>query len=55
MHLGWLNALSANALGAAIGALIGGFLADRLGRKVLFTYNLLVYMLGVLIIMLSFS
>ena len=24
MHLGWLNALSANALGAAIGAIIGG-------------------------------
>ena len=23
MHLGWLNALSANALGAAIGAIIG--------------------------------
>ena len=28
MHLGWLNAISANALGAAIGAIIGGFLAD---------------------------
>ena len=55
MHLGWLNALSANALGAAIGAIIGGFLADRFGRKFIFTYNLLVYMLGVLIIMLSFS
>ena len=55
MHLGWLNALSANALGAAIGAIIGGFLADKFGRKFIFTYNLLVYMLGVLIIMLSFS
>lgn len=53
MHLGWLNALSANALGAAIGAIIGGFLADRFGRKFIFTYNLLVYMLGVLIVMLS--
>jgi inositol transporter-like SP family MFS transporter len=55
MHLGWLNALSANALGAAIGAIMGGFLADRFGRKFIFTYNLLVYMLGVLIIMLSFG
>ena len=55
MHLGWLNALSANALGAAIGAIIGGFLADRFGRKFIFTYNLLVYMLGVLIVMFSFS
>ena len=53
MHLGWLNAISANALGAAIGAIIGGFLADKFGRKFIFTYNLLVYMLGVLIVMLS--
>ena len=55
MHLGWLNALSANALGAAIGAIIGGFLADKFGRKFIFTYNLLVYMLGVLIVMCSVS
>jgi len=55
MHLGWLNALSANALGAAIGAIIGGFLADKFGRKFIFTYNLLVYMTGVLIIMLAFN
>ena len=55
MHLGWLNALSANALGAAIGAIIGGFLADRFGRKFIFTYNLLVYMTGVLIVMLSMN
>ena len=55
MHLGWLNALSANAMGAAIGAIIGGFLADKFGRKFIFTYNLLVYMLGMLIVMFSFS
>ena len=53
MHLGWLNAISANALGAAIGAIIGGFLADKFGRKFIFTYNLLVYMLGVLLVMCS--
>ena len=55
MHLGWLNALSANALGAAIGAIIGGFLADKFGRKFIFTYNLLVYMVGVLIVMCAFN
>ena len=53
MHLGWLNFISANCLGAAIGAIIGGFLADKFGRKFIYTYNLLVYMLGVLLVMLS--
>ncbi len=52
-HLGWLNFISANCLGAAIGAIIGGFLADKYGRKAIYTYNMLVYMLGVLIIMLA--
>lgn len=55
VHLGWLNFISANCLGAAIGAIIGGFLADKYGRKFIFTYNLLVYMLGVLLIMCSIS
>ena len=52
-HLGWLNAISANCLGAALGAIIGGFMADKFGRKAIYTYNMLVYMLGVLIIMLA--
>lgn len=55
IHLGWLNFISANCLGAAIGAIIGGFLADKYGRKFIFTYNLLVYMTGVLLIMCSFN
>ena len=50
-HLGWLNAISANAFGAAIGAIFGGFLADRYGRKTIYTYNMLLYMLGIAIIM----
>ena len=54
-NLGWLNAISANCFGAAIGAIIGGFLADKYGRKTIYTYNMLVYMLGVAIIMLSVS
>ena len=53
VHLGWLNFISANCLGAALGAIIGGFLADKYGRKFIFTYNLLVYMTGVLIVMLA--
>ena len=55
VHLGWLNFISANCLGAAVGAIIGGFLADRYGRKFIYTYNLLVYILGVLLIILSSS
>lgn len=53
--LGWLNFISANCLGAALGAIIGGFLADKYGRKFIFTYNLLVYMFGVLLIMCSLN
>lgn len=52
-HLGWLNAISANCLGAAIGAIMGGFLADKYGRKAIYTYNMLVYMLGVALIVIS--
>ena len=55
VHLGWLNFISANCLGAAIGAIIGGFLADKYGRKFIFTYNLLIYMFGVLLIMCSLN
>jgi inositol transporter-like SP family MFS transporter len=55
VHLGWLNFISANCLGAAIGAIIGGFLADKYGRKFIYTYNLLVYMVGVLLVMCSIN
>jgi inositol transporter-like SP family MFS transporter len=54
-NLGWLNALSANCFGAALGAIVGGFLADKYGRKTIYTYNMLVYMTGVIIIMFSFN
>jgi MFS transporter, SP family, inositol transporter len=47
--VGLLAALSANAFGAAIGAVLGGPLCDRFGRKAIYTYDLLVYMVGVLI------
>jgi inositol transporter-like SP family MFS transporter len=47
--VGLLTALSANAFGAAIGAAIGGPLCDRLGRKFIYTYDLILYMAGVLL------
>lgn len=47
--VGMLAAFSANAFGAAIGAIVGGPLTDRLGRKFIYTYDLLLYMAGVLL------
>nr|WP_064569267.1 MFS transporter [Gordonia sp. LAM0048] len=53
--VGLLAALSANAFGAAVGAAIGGPLCDRYGRKAIYTYDLLVYMVGVLIAAFAFN
>ncbi len=49
LAVGLLASLSANAFGAAAGAAIGGPLCDRYGRKFIYTYDLLLYMLGVLL------
>lgn len=54
-QVGLLGALSANAFGSAIGALIGGHLSDKYGRKVIYTYDMLVYMLGTLIVVFSMN
>lgn len=53
--LGLLGALSANGFGAAVGALAGGILVDKYGRKLIYKYDLLLYMLGVLLITFSFN
>jgi inositol transporter-like SP family MFS transporter len=53
--VGLLAALSANAFGAAIGAILGGPLCDRFGRKAIYTYDLLVYMAGVLLAAFAFN
>src|SRR5918997_1038410 len=51
--LGLLAALGPNAFGAAIGALIGGRLADLFGRKRIYQYDLLLYAFRILLIVFS--
>jgi inositol transporter-like SP family MFS transporter len=48
--IGLLAALSSNAISCGIGALIGGRLGDKFGRKRIYSLDLLVYIVGVLII-----
>jgi inositol transporter-like SP family MFS transporter len=48
--VGALSAIGPNALGCAIGAFVGGRLGDKLGRKRIYKYDLLVYTVGILLI-----
>lgn len=54
-EVGLLGAVSANAFGSAIGALIGGRLTDKFGRKFIYNYNMLIYMLGALLIIFALN
>jgi len=51
--IGILTAIGPNALGCAFGALVGGWLGDKLGRKRIYQYDLMVYALGILLIALA--
>ncbi len=53
VQMGLLAALSSNTGGAALGALIGGRICDKYGRKFVYNWALLIYMLGVLLICLA--
>ena len=44
--LGLIGAFGPNAIGAGIGALAGGWLCDRVGRKTIYQWDMLVYALG---------
>jgi inositol transporter-like SP family MFS transporter len=48
--VGLIAAFSSNGISCGIGALIGGPLGDRFGRKRIYTLDLIVYMVGVLTI-----
>ena len=46
--IGLIGAFSANAISAGIGALIGGILCDRFGRKKIYQYDMLFYAFGMM-------
>lgn len=46
--VGLIGAFSANAISAGIGALVGGWLCDRVGRKKIYQYDMLFYAFGML-------
>jgi inositol transporter-like SP family MFS transporter len=46
--LGLIAAFSANAISAGVGALIGGILCDKFGRKKIYQYDMLFYAFGML-------
>lgn len=51
--IGTLAAVGPNAIGAGIGAFVGGRLGDLVGRKRIYQYDLIVYMAGILLIICS--
>src|SRR5215467_4405649 len=46
--VGLIGAFSANAISAGIGALIGGRLCDKYGRKKIYQYDMIFYAFGML-------
>jgi inositol transporter-like SP family MFS transporter len=46
--VGLIGAFSANAISAGVGALIGGRLCDRFGRKTIYQYDMLFYAFGMM-------
>ena len=46
--IGLIGSFSANAISAGVGALIGGILCDRFGRKKIYQYDMLFYAFGML-------
>lgn len=54
-EVGTLAAIGPNAIGCAIGAFVGGWLGDKLGRKRIYQYDLIVYAAGILCIALAIN
>lgn len=50
---GLISAFSSNGISTAVGAIVAGFLGDKLGRKFIYNVDLLLYMIGALVIIFS--
>lgn len=48
-EVGTLAAIGPNAIGCAVGAIVGGWLGDKLGRKRIYQFDLIVYAIGILL------
>jgi inositol transporter-like SP family MFS transporter len=53
--LGLLGAFSANGISAGVGALLGGWLCDRFGRKKIYQYDMLFYAFGMAWLVFAFQ
>jgi inositol transporter-like SP family MFS transporter len=53
--IGLIGAFGPNAIGAGIGALIGGWLCDKLGRKKIYQWDMLIYAAGMAMLVFAFS
>jgi MFS transporter, SP family, inositol transporter len=48
--VGMIAAFGPNAFGAGVGALIGGWLCDKVGRKTIYQWDMLIYSVGMLML-----
>ncbi len=53
--VGIIGAIGPNAIGAGIGALIGGWLCDKLGRKTIYQWDMLVYAAGMALLVFAMA
>jgi MFS transporter, SP family, inositol transporter len=53
--IGLIGAFGPNAIGAGIGAYIGGRLCDKLGRKKIYQWDMLVYAVGMAMLVFAFA
>ena len=53
--LGLIAAFSANAISAGVGALLGGILCDKYGRKKIYQFDMLFYAFGMLFLVFAYA